>query len=99
MDIFAVYDKKGNFYLPFLAPNSFDAQKALSFDVNMKANGGTVLSNNPSDFALYRLGSVQDNGDVLKSPMPLFVVECSNLVIHESEDKPANVESIEDLFE
>lgn len=99
MEIFAVYDKKGNIYIPFLAPNAYDAQKALAFDVNMKANGGTVLSNNPSDFALYRLGSVFDNGEVFKSPMPLFIAECLNLVIHESDDKPANVESIEDTFD
>lgn len=99
MEIFAVYDKKGNIYIPFLAPNAFDAQKALSFDVNMKANGGTVLSNNPSDFALYRLGSIQDNGDVLRTPMPLFVAECLNLVIRESEDKLANVENTEDVFD
>lgn len=98
MEIFAVYDKKANIFIPFLAPTSLDAQKALSFDVNMKANGGTQLSNLPEEFALYRLGMVLDTGEVFKALTPQFVVECSQLVVKQNEDKEAPVENIEDVY-
>lgn len=96
MIIFGLYDKKANIYIPFLAPSIYDAQKALSFDVNMKANGGTPLSNSPQDFSLYRLGSVDDTGDVFRSVPPVFIEECFNLVIKPLDEDLAEQENLED---
>lgn len=79
MLIYAVYDKKGCFYMPpFTVENKIIAIRGLEQEVN---TSGSVLNRYPEDFALYFLGEFDNKKGKIKQPGVLVLeCECMQLV-------------------
>lgn len=95
MNIYALLDKKSNNYMPFLAPNVIEAKRSLFYELNSGAD--SLLNNAPNDFSLWFLGSIDKYGELFKTPTPVFIVECFNLIDKKEELFPATVQNFEDV--
>lgn len=79
MLLFALYDKKGMFYMPpFTVENKIQAIRGVEEAVN---DSGTVIGRYPDDFALYFLGEFDNKtGKFVQPEMLTLECECRQLV-------------------
>ncbi|QXP08031.1 MAG: nonstructural protein [Arizlama microvirus] len=77
INVFAIFDKKAVSYLqPFYFPQKGQAIRAFEDSVN---DNQSPFSKHPEDYALYKLGSYDDQTGVITSKQPEFIEEALNL--------------------
>lgn len=84
--IFTLYDKKGQIYTtPFFMLQIGEATRALDGIVN---NQQTQVAQYPDDYALYKIGELDDHtGKLTPLDVPEFVAEASQYVRKEVKDE------------
>lgn len=89
-NIYSVYDLKANAYgTPFFKQNDQIAVRDFS---NVCLDPNSLLSRNPEDFRLVKLGSFNDETAAIESDLPEFIasaVDCCN----KSDEKLRLIES------
>ena len=81
---FSAFDKKGQYFLGTFNSRS-DAEAVRRFGDTVREKGN-VLSDHPEDYALYKLGSFDDNsGKIVGETAPVFIVEAMSFVVPDSE--------------
>lgn len=72
--LYSLHDlKAGGFYAPFTSPNDSAAKRAVATAAHMD---NTLVSQHPSDFELFSLGTFnEDTGEILTTaPQPIALV-------------------------
>lgn len=76
-NVYSLFDVKAGAYgTPFFSSNDGTAVRAVT---NLVNRDGTVPSDSPGDFTLYRVGDFDDNVGLLSACTPVPVVNCASL--------------------
>lgn len=78
--IFSVFDKKSLLFgAPIVAPNTAVMFRLMSDEVR-RLEPGNMLASHPSDFAVYLVGSFDDESGRILADAPTVVFECTAFV-------------------
>jgi len=81
--IFAVYDKKTGVYgQPFTSNHEANASRSVQQAAN---DVSTSLGQYPADYALYRIGTFDDQNGALCAVVPEHIVEVASLLFRRPE--------------
>jgi len=79
LGVFCVFDSKALTYgMPFFTQNRGAAQRGIS--LQLRSDSKSMLAQYPEDFALYDMGTYDDDTGVFNTHAPVFVVGVSELI-------------------
>ena len=85
--LISIYDKKAKFFdKPVITPNEATAIRMLETTLSDPQAAGMQMSKTPEDFALYRLGSYDDNtGFINPEESPTHITDLIHLTPKEAD--------------